>query len=246
MITQSGPILEVNHTYPFGLTIDGISGQASGRLENKYRFNGKELQNKEFSNGNGLEWFDYGARMYDPQIGRWHVVDPMSEADRKTTPYAYVFNNPLLFIDPDGMFGDYYDAEHNYLGSDGINDNRIYVVNTTHSTSFEKSLSGSPTQTTITYVGQADEVFKTGDKGTDQKISTLHPAIRWKASDFIKEANKVSDVKVIIAQGLRTFEEQDELYAKGRSKSGDVVTNAKGGESNHNYGLAFFFSSGCT
>lgn len=69
-----------------------------GDVDNRYLYNGKE-----FNGDHGLNWLDYGARWYDPVIGRWNAVDPLAEKHFDFTPYNYVLSNPLLFIDPLGL-----------------------------------------------------------------------------------------------------------------------------------------------
>lgn len=84
-----------------------------------------------------------------------------------------------------------------------------------------------------------EETEKTWDAKTDAKIKTLHPKLRPIASKFINQVEKRLGHRIKITDGLRTFAEQDALYAQGRTKSGKIVTKAKGGQSYHNYGLAF-------
>ncbi len=78
--------------YPFGSLFTD-----NNLTENKYLYNGKELQDEFFEN------YDYGARFYDAQLGRWHSPDPMAEIYYSWSNYNYCLNDPIRFIDPNGM-----------------------------------------------------------------------------------------------------------------------------------------------
>jgi len=103
LFDENGTVLQDNSYYPFGMAIDALCHSENFTPDNNYLFNGKELQD-DF----GLEWYDYGARFYDPQIGRWHVVDPLSEMYLYQTPNAFCSNNPINRIDLTGMDDDWY------------------------------------------------------------------------------------------------------------------------------------------
>ncbi|MDR1181546.1 MAG: RHS repeat-associated core domain-containing protein [Bacteroidales bacterium] len=100
VLNASAAVQQANDYFPFGLTHATVANIA----KNKYLYNGKELQD-DVLGGIAFDQLDYGARFYDPVIGRWHAVDPMAEQNRRWSPYAYCYNNPLRFVDPDGMRG---------------------------------------------------------------------------------------------------------------------------------------------
>ena len=91
VVDQNSNVEETNHYYPFG----GVF--TNTRNAQPYKYNGKELDTNK-----GLNWYDYGARMYDAALGRWHVVDPLAEKYYSVSPYNYCMNNPVNAIDSNG------------------------------------------------------------------------------------------------------------------------------------------------
>ena len=92
VLSSTGAVEEASHYYPFG----GVFA-SSGNVQ-PYKYNGKEYDGKK-----GLNWYDYGVRMYDAALGRFTTVDPSAENYFNTSLYAYCGNNPINRIDPDGL-----------------------------------------------------------------------------------------------------------------------------------------------
>jgi RHS repeat-associated protein len=99
----TGPILEEDHYYPYGLVMDGISTMAPLKLANDYKYNGKLLNDKEFADGTGLDWYSYGMREYDVQIARFPQLDPLTDEFAALTPYQYASDEPIGNVDLDGL-----------------------------------------------------------------------------------------------------------------------------------------------
>jgi len=115
-------VLEENNYYPFGLKHEGYNPTA-GNSAYQYKYNGKELQTDS-----GM--YDYGARFYMPDIGRWGVVDPLAEKMRRYSSYNYAFNNPIMFIDPDGRNPiELFNSDGEKIGQDkNGNDGKVSIV----------------------------------------------------------------------------------------------------------------------
>ncbi|GAA5097583.1 hypothetical protein GCM10023210_32770 [Chryseobacterium ginsengisoli] len=119
----SAEVIEENNYYPFGMKHEGYNPTA-GNPAYTYSYNGKELQTES-----GM--YDYGARFYMSDIGRWGVVDPLAEKMRRWNPYNYAYNNPIRFIDPDGMFAippdDHFNQFGQFLYTDNKTTNNIII-----------------------------------------------------------------------------------------------------------------------
>jgi RHS repeat-associated protein len=180
-------VLEENNYYPFGLNHEGYNALA-GNPAYQYKYNGKELQET------GM--YDYGARFYMPDIERWGVVDPLAEQYRRHSNYNYAVNNPINFIDPDGMAASpIFDENGTLLGTDdqGVKGNAIIM----NKKDFTQGMAHS-------------EALK---KGTLASTLPESSVARQKADSFVDSAPNRPDY-----DGKLTFNEANS-WARGRADS---------------------------
>ena len=121
VLDANGAVCQYTDYYAFGAPFC-MPGTYMGASLQPYKFNGKELDLMH-----GLNTYDYGARQYYPVIPVWDRMDPLCEKYYGVSPYAYCANNPIMFIDPDGM-DDYYNEDGQYLGTDKKESDYIYIT----------------------------------------------------------------------------------------------------------------------
>ena len=117
---------EISAYYPFGMQHRGSDLRVNESCD--YLYNGKELDT-DF----GLNWYYYGARLYDPSVARFISVDPLAESMSSWSPYNYTFNNPIKFIDPDGrsvtstIVTENSDGTYSVSGGEADGDTGVYI-----------------------------------------------------------------------------------------------------------------------
>jgi len=237
-----GPILEETHYYPFGLTMSGISSKAAGKLENKYKYNGIEL-NTDFDLNIGETFF----RSHDPQLGRWWQIDP--KPNEMLSPYAAMNNNPLLLSDPLGDTTWLYNQNGAYLGV--VNDK---LKNQTHYLSTEgdsgtpinvsgknaKTLGQSFRKSSIAFIGSktVSDMRSIVNKSVAAKVEIGFVGVIGKDKEIrlnalpVDESNKINSVDVgsQISKNYPSSSDQKSLFLEGHTHIADYVNGVKFGD----------------
>ncbi|MBS4039820.1 MAG: RHS repeat-associated core domain-containing protein, partial [Flavobacteriales bacterium] len=198
-------VLEENHYYPFGLKHtynyskfspileeddSGIKNRRVRQVPNsgyQYKYNGKEWQDEL-----GLNFYDYHARNYDPAIGRWMNVDPLAENSRRWNPYNYAYNNPIYFIDPDGMQSQEFNGSSAFtLSSGGFSED--VEVDTMVDMGYGRVVSSRHLTGAVNFSGGDLRITGGGKKGKGDKDKKTKEADEIRAKEIWKKETAEQD-----------------------------------------------------
>ncbi|MDP3912713.1 MAG: RHS repeat-associated core domain-containing protein, partial [Bacteroidota bacterium] len=234
--SNTAEVMEYNNYFPFGMKMTPYLCQTT--TDNKYLYNGKELQT-DF----GLNWYDYGARFYDPSLGRWYSVDPLAEKYRRWSPYNYGVDNPMRFIDPDGMSAsDFKDKDDNLIIHVDDGSNAVYKLDGTDHTNESFKFDGYNNQ------GGKDEVSVEGAVAGAQDYVTNNYDKCNQSVNFVgrtyesateAQGKTVDNIRIVngnsLAQGItkdlasKVTAEKSVASAQESAGKGNLVVGANGG-----------------
>jgi len=160
---SNGAVLQATDYYAFGMEHTPLAISNA----NRYLYNGKELQDETFAGGVRLGWYDYGARFYDPQIGRFTTIDPFAEKFPAMTTYQYASNNPVVCIDLDGLEGYKITTKEVQTGNTNVKfilDFKVVNASSASNSDVRKWAESSKTQ--------METLFSGFDKNTNKNYST--------------------------------------------------------------------------
>ncbi len=251
VVTDStGVMVELLDYYPYG----------SERLKTGTADEQKTYIGEYSDDESGLSYLN--ARYYDPARGQFMsqdgayltigsggaldfvlLLDPQQQ-----NSYSYARNNPIMFTDPTGdSILSVFRSGIKYVYNAMV---RLFIGNpqptptapstTTSPVTVPAVTTPTPTPAvTATPSSSQNKLTETWDPITTQRIGQLDSRLRQPATDFINAVQSELHIQLRVTQGYRSIEEQNALYEQGRTTPGNIVTNARGGQSYHNYGLAF-------
>ena len=187
--SENGDVIQDDAYYPFGMQMNGLSYETGEDYKNKYLYNGKELQD-EF----GLDWYDYGARMYDAALGRFHTQDAYAEKYYDMSPFQYAANNPIANIDINGdsiWFTTQYNNNNELTGVTMHASGKIINMSD-NNVDMDAALSGITSQIESSFQGEIDDI--TFNTETDFSVAETMDDVS--DGDHLFVLSEMSDDKV--------------------------------------------------
>jgi RHS repeat-associated protein len=207
----------------------------------RYGFNGKENDNEVKGEGNQQ---DYGMRIYDPRLGRFLSVDPITKKYPELTPYQFASNRPIDGIDEDGLEWAYHDKDNKqvdinstmtnadklritgvrWVGYDTDKDGNKIPKPGTVKTAYTFGAKGMTFHMTTSNQKPYDfwisyENISTGSTANDNKLGTLHSSLQDQMKSFILMSKYRFGIDLRVTDGFRSVEQQDILFAQGRTQA---------------------------